>query len=135
MPDTRQPFTNLQLIRFAEAVVGALHTPMVVTDQQLQVLAVSPTLRDLLATHDDPRGQDLLSLDGGRWDVPELRRALANVLSHEQSFDDVEVTSPRGDRLYVSARALPSQGDKPELIVVGFNRAKLPRPNRCQPRR
>jgi hypothetical protein len=68
------------LTRFAEAVVGALRTPMVIITQQLQVLAVSPPFRALLATRDDPRGQDLLSLDWRRWDLPELRQALANVL-------------------------------------------------------
>ncbi|MEX2374437.1 MAG: HWE histidine kinase domain-containing protein [Dehalococcoidia bacterium] len=123
MPNSRAPFTEYQLTRFAEAVVGDLRTPMVIIDQQLQVLAVSPPFRDLLATSDDPLGQDLLSLYGGQWDVPELRQALANVLSHEQSFDDVEVPGPGGDPLYVSARALHTEGGKPELIVVEFDQA------------
>jgi hypothetical protein len=44
MLNNRSPFTQDQLTRFAEAVVGGLRTPMVIIDRQLQILAASPPL-------------------------------------------------------------------------------------------
>lgn len=124
MSNGRGGFTAVQLARFAEAIVGALGTSMVVLDQRLTVLAASPAFLRLLTSSADPRGQELLSLVEGRWDVPELRQALEDVLSRRRPFDDVKVLGPRDEELFVSGRLLHAENGQPELITVLFEEAE-----------
>ena len=97
-----------QLVRFAEAVVGALAAPVVVIDRTFKVLAVSRGFTRLLADPTAPQGRQLLQLDNGRWDIPQLRRALEDLLARQHVFNDIIVTDTNARAWYLSGRVLPT---------------------------
>lgn len=113
-----------QLARFAEAVVGALSEPVIVIDRAFRILAVSMGFARLLAEKTPPQGRQLLQLDDGRWDTPQLRRALENVLAQQLAFNDSVVTDANGRTWYLSGRVLPT-GAKAELISLSFEQAEI----------
>lgn len=113
-----------QLARFAEAVVGALAVPVAVIDGTFKVLAVSMGFTRLLADPTPPQGRQLLQLDNGRWDTPQLRCALEDVLAQKLAFNDIAVTDSNGRGWYLSGRVLPT-GKHAELISLSFEWAEL----------
>ncbi len=113
-----------QLVRFAEAVVGALAAPVVVIDRTLRVLAVSVGFTRLLADPTPPQGRQLLQLDNGRWDTPQLRCAMEDVLAQQLAFNDIAVTDSSGRAWYLSGRVLQT-GVHAELIWLSFEQAEI----------
>lgn len=113
-----------QLTRFAEAVVGDLAAPVVVVDRALTVLAASKGFARLLGEPAAWQGRQLLDLANGRWDKPELTRALQDVLPQRLAFNDIAVTDNDGHAWFLSGRVLPT-GDRAELISLSFERAAI----------
>jgi len=119
MSSTLPERSKEQLARFAEAVVGDLTAPVVVIDHTLNILAASTGFARLLADQTPPHGRQLLQIDNSRWDIPELRRALEDVLPKRRSFNDIPVTDSGGHAWFLSGRVLPT-GEHAELISLSF---------------
>lgn len=120
MPNTRKPFTADQLTRFAEAVVAPMRTPMVVVDEDLQIVAASEAFCRVLSDDTDPPGQNLLALEQGRWDTPAFRGVLEEALPQQQPFDDVELSWGDGAPVYVCGRVLHCETGLPRLALLSF---------------
>ena len=73
-------------IKLAQAVVDTVRDPLLVLDQALRVVAVGRSFcQTFRISSEDVRGHLLYEIDGGQWDIPELRELLATI-SAGQAF-------------------------------------------------
>ena len=77
---------------YAQAVVDAVREPLLVLGRGSRVLSGSASFFNLFGTRaSDTLDQDFFHLDGGQWDIPELREAVARTFEDNQSFQDFVV--------------------------------------------
>lgn len=118
----------------AEGIVTAVREPLLVLDGQMRIVSANPAFFRSFggsATSDVERG--LFELDGGRWDLPELRHALAEVQSRGTAFEALEVVGGRGPgehrTLVLNARRVAIDGSEPDLILLAFEPTTPPDPD------
>jgi chemotaxis protein methyltransferase CheR len=87
------PFIGLEDgITLAHAIVDTVRDPLVVLDHDLRVIAASRSFyQTFRLVRDDVRGHLLYEIDGGQWDIPELRELLGSISSGQSSVDGYEV--------------------------------------------
>lgn len=116
-------FTPQQLTTFAQVMVASASTPLAVVDRDLRILAANRPFQDVAG--EEAVGLPLLALAGGRWDTPEARRALEAVLGGPGSFDDISVSGPDGQPLFLSAQPIDTTDSDPNLILVSLDEKPL----------
>ena len=78
---------------FAEAIVETVREPLVILDQNLQVLKVNKSFYETFrATKADTENRLIYDLGNGQWNIPKLRELLENILPSHSTFRDFEVT-------------------------------------------
>jgi len=87
------PFVDIQDgITLAQAVVDTVRDPLVVLDNDLRVVAASRSFfKTFRLAREDVRGHLLYEIDGGQWDIPELRELLETISSGQAAVEDYEV--------------------------------------------
>jgi chemotaxis protein methyltransferase CheR len=79
-------------ITLAQAIVDTVRDPLVVLDQDLRIVAASRSFyRTFRLGPDDVRGRLIHLIQGGQWDIPELRRRLENIAHAHVAIDEYEV--------------------------------------------
>lgn len=79
-------------IKLAQAVVDTVRDPLLVLDQALRVVAVGRSFcQTFRISSEDVRGHLLYEIDGGQWDIPELRELLATISAGQAVIEDYEV--------------------------------------------
>ena len=78
---------------FAEAIVETVREPLVILDQNLQVLKANKSFYEAFhAAKDDTENRLIYDLGNGQWNIPKLRELLENILPAHSTFRDFEVT-------------------------------------------
>jgi two-component system CheB/CheR fusion protein len=78
---------------FAEAIVETVREPLVILDQNLQVLQANKTFYETFrAAREETEGRLIYDLGNGQWNIPRLRELLENILPAHATFRDFEVT-------------------------------------------
>jgi two-component system, chemotaxis family, CheB/CheR fusion protein len=78
---------------FAEAIVETVREPLVILNQNLQVLKANKTFYDTFhAARDETEGRLIYDLGNGQWNIPKLRELLESILPAHATFRDFEVT-------------------------------------------
>jgi two-component system CheB/CheR fusion protein len=78
---------------FAEAIVETVREPLVILNQNLQVMEANKSFYGTFRTTREATEQHLIwDLGNGQWDIPALRELLENVLPAHSTFRDFEVT-------------------------------------------
>ncbi len=78
---------------FAEAIVETVREPLVILNQNLQVLKANKTFYETFqAAPEETEGRLVYDLGNGQWNIPRLRELLENILPTHSSFRDFEVT-------------------------------------------
>jgi two-component system CheB/CheR fusion protein len=78
---------------FAEAIVETVREPLVILDQNLQVLHANKTFyATFRAAREETEGRLIYDLGNGQWNIPRLRELLENILPANATFRDFEVT-------------------------------------------
>jgi two-component system CheB/CheR fusion protein len=108
-----------------ESIVQTVRGPLLVLDAELRIVLANEAFhRSFETSPQETRGAVLYSLDGGQWDVPELRRLLEEILPEDQVMSDfrVERDFPRvGRRAFLlNARRLRRSEEQPDLILLAF---------------
>jgi signal transduction histidine kinase len=81
---------------FFEAIVATVRQPLLALDQDLTIRLANRAFHDFFGEDADGiEGLDLYEIGGGRWDVPELRTLLEQVVSSETLFEDYAVDAVR----------------------------------------
>jgi two-component sensor histidine kinase len=87
------PFVDIQDgITLANAIVDTVRDPLVVLDHDLRVIAASRSFYSTFRlVRDEVRGQLLYEIDGGQWDIPELRELLGTISNGQATVEGYEV--------------------------------------------
>jgi chemotaxis protein methyltransferase CheR len=93
IPSKETPFIDSKDgIALAQAVVDTVRDPLVVLDHDLRVVAVSRSFCQIFRlVRDDVRGHLLYEIDGGQWDIPELRELLETISNGQAVIEGYEV--------------------------------------------
>ena len=78
---------------FADKLIDSIREGLVVMQPDLKVERVNQSFCEMFQV--DPQsaiGRKIYDLGNGQWDIPELRRALEEILPKRHAFDDFEVT-------------------------------------------
>jgi chemotaxis protein methyltransferase CheR len=79
-------------IALANAIVDTVRDPLVVLDQDLRVIAASRSFYNSFGLgQDEVRGQLFYELDGGQWNIPELRDLLRSISNGQATVEGYEV--------------------------------------------
>ncbi len=87
------PFVDIQDgITLAHAIVDTVRDPLVVLDHDLRVVAASRSFYETFQlVREDVRGHLLYEIDGGQWDIPELRDLLETIANNRTTIEGYEV--------------------------------------------
>jgi PAS domain S-box-containing protein len=87
------PFVDIQDgITLANAIVNTVRDPLVVLDHDLRVVAASRSFYSTFRlVRDEVRGHLLYEIDGGQWDIPELRELLGTISNGQATVEGYEV--------------------------------------------
>ena len=79
-------------IALANAIVDTVRDPLVVLDQKLRVITASRSFYNTFRlVRDDVHGLLLYEIDGGQWDIPELRELLGAISNDQATVEGYEV--------------------------------------------
>src|SRR3569833_2401174 len=79
-------------LTLAQAIVDTVRDPLMVLDHDLRVIAASrPFYKTFKLYHADVRGCLLYEVDGGQWDIPELRELLEMISTTHEAVEGFEV--------------------------------------------
>jgi len=77
---------------FAEAIVEALHEPLLILRKNLEVVAANKAFyRVFQVTPNETEGRHIYDLGDGQWNIPRLRELLHQVLPAHSAIRDFEV--------------------------------------------
>ena len=77
---------------YADRIVQSVREPLLVLDCELRVAASNRAFdNSFQTTPDETAGRLLFELGNGQWDIPALRKMLADVLLSKGEFNDFEV--------------------------------------------
>jgi len=78
---------------FAEAIVETVREPLVILNQNLQVMKANRAFYDVFQAVPEETEECLIyNLGNGQWNIPQLRELLENILPARSTFRDFEVT-------------------------------------------
>jgi two-component system CheB/CheR fusion protein len=78
---------------FAEAIVETVREPLVILNQNLQVMKANKTFYETFrAVPKETEGRLIYDLGNGQWNIPKLRELLEGILPAHATFRDFEVT-------------------------------------------
>ena len=79
-----------------EAIVDTVREPLIVLDGELNVVVGSWSFYQAFdVTPAETEGRPLYQLGNGQWDIPALRKALAEVIPHHTTIEAYEVEHPQ----------------------------------------
>ncbi len=78
---------------FAEAIVETVREPLVILNQNLQVVKANKAFYDTFqSATEETEGRLIYDLGNGQWNIPKLRELLENILPAHSTFRNFEVT-------------------------------------------
>jgi two-component system CheB/CheR fusion protein len=109
--------------RYAERVAETMRHPLLVLDDQLQVLLANKAFYETFRVAPDRTlGRKVYELGNRQWDTPQLRMLLEEIIPQESAFEDfrVEHTFEQIGRKVVllSGRRIQPLDDMPERILI-----------------
>ncbi len=111
--------------RFAEAVVETVRQPLLVLNQDLNIVSANPSFyRHFQTRPEETVGNRIYELGHNQWDLPELRKLLEQIVPQNTRFEDfqVQATFPKiGPRtMLLNARQTTHQGEATGRILLAF---------------
>ena len=112
-------------LAYADDIIMTLREPFVVLGADLRVRTANRSFYDSFrVSKDETENRFLYDLGNGQWDIPDLRRLLAEVLSQNHPLHDFEVQHefPILGRktMLLNARRIPPHSTTPELILLAI---------------
>jgi two-component system CheB/CheR fusion protein len=110
---------------YAEAVVETVREPLLILDKNLRVKSANKSFFDTFrVTKKETYDNHIYDLNGGEWNIPELKKLLEEILPQNSHFNDFEVThnfSRLGKRvMLLNARRIVFEGNKTQLILLSI---------------
>ena len=94
-PSKETPFVDIPVgiaLALSHAIIDTVRDPLLVLDQDQRITAASRSFyQTFKLTGEDLRGQVLFDIDGGQWDIPELRELLLTIAKDQETIEGYEV--------------------------------------------
>ena len=110
---------------FSEAIVNTVREPLLVLDPEFRVVSANPAFyRAFRTTEAEAVGHVLFRLGDRRWDIPELRRLLSDILPEKTTVEAYELqydfpdAGPR--KIVLNARRLAQEADTENCILLAI---------------
>lgn len=105
--------------------MSALWEPVLILDQEYRIFMANRAFyRTFKLSPAQAEGKILYRLDDGRWDIPELRRFVDEIVPVDQDFDGYEITHdfPRIGRKTLRINACPIEKgeERPRMFLLSF---------------
>ncbi len=89
------PFADIPVgiaLALSHAIIDTVRDPLLVLDEKQRITAVSRSFYQTFQLDGkDVRGELLFEIDGGQWDIPELRKLLETIAKDYATFEEYEV--------------------------------------------
>ncbi len=110
-------------VRITEAIVEAVHEPLLVLDSGLKVISSNKAFCAAFAPESDSvAGHRLYDLGNGQWDIPALRSLMEELLPAESAVNDyvipAEFTETGFRRLQINARTISDTGESRFILLA-----------------
>jgi len=120
---TEETLRHAQL--YAQSLIETVREPLVVLAADLQVISANRAFYRFFHTTPEETLHALFSdVGAGRWNVPQLRHLLEEILPQNTSFEDfaMEITLPSGVRktMLLNARRVEQLNQNPPMILVAL---------------
>lgn len=115
----------VEIYAYAEAIIETVRDPLVVLDKKLHVKTVNKAFIDFFeVTRENTIGKYVYDLNGGEWNIPELKKLLEDILPRNSHFNNYEVRH-NFDRLGIkimllNARRVVLEENKTQLILLAI---------------
>jgi len=111
---------------YADIIIETVRQPLAVLDDGQRILRVNPAFSlDLGVARGDAEGRLFQEIDGGRWNIAELRQTLHDIVHNNHTIEDYRVTvdlPARGRRVMaLSARKIPGDAERAQLLLLAFD--------------
>ncbi len=115
----------VEIYAYAEAIIETVRDPLVVLDKKLHVMTVNKAFFDFFqVTKEETYGRYIYDLNGGEWNIPELKKLLEDILPRNSHFNDYEVTHNFNKLGYkimlLNARRVTLEENKTQLILLAI---------------
>jgi two-component system, chemotaxis family, CheB/CheR fusion protein len=110
---------------YAESLVDTIREPLLVLTADLHVHSANQSFyKAFHCTLAETKGRLLYDLGDGQWNLPELRRALTEVLPQHRGFEDFEITHDflaiGRKTMLLNARLVQNQPNQEALILLAI---------------
>jgi PAS domain S-box-containing protein len=110
---------------YAEAIIDTVRDPLVVLDKTLHVKTVNKAFIEFFqVSHAETIGRYIYDLNGGEWDIPELKKLLEDILPRNTHFNNYEVRHNFGKLglkiMLLNARRVVLEENKTQLILLAI---------------
>ncbi len=115
----------VEIYAYAEAIIETVRDPLVVLDKKLHVKTVNKAFIDFFqVTQEETLGKYIYDLNGGEWNIPELKKLLEDILPRNSFFNDYEVRHnfPKlgAKIMLLNARRVVLEENKTQLILLAI---------------
>lgn len=115
----------LEARSYADSIVQTVREPLLVLDADLRVKSANSSFYETFRVKaEKTEGVTVYELGQGQWDIPELRRALAEILPQQKSIDDFRVEHDFlgiGRRtMLLNARIIKQPSSETDLILLAI---------------
>lgn len=115
----------VEIYAYAEAIIETVRDPLAVLDNKLHVKTVNKAFLDFFqVTQEETYGRYIYDLNGGEWDIPELKKLLEDVLPQNSYFNNYEVRhnfDKLGPKIMLlNARRVVLEENKTQLILLAI---------------
>ncbi len=124
--DQKEIQAQLAMARdYAENIVSTIREPLIVLDEDLQVVTASRSFyKTFQTTSAAIEGQSIYTISNQQWDIPQLRELLERVLPENESFENYRVEydfALLGRRVFsLNARQMYRIEGKSRLILLAL---------------
>ena len=110
-------------VRITEAIVEAVHEPLLVLDSGLKVISANKAFCDAFApASDSVVGRRLYDLGNGQWDIPNVRRLMEEKLPADLAVNDYVLSDEFAEtgfrHLQINARTISDEGDSSFILLA-----------------
>ncbi|KPV53534.1 hypothetical protein SE17_09140, partial [Kouleothrix aurantiaca] len=109
---------HAELPALIETFFAVAHEPMLVLNEQGEVLASNAAFARVGGQPAPQPGQHLYELHGAHWDAPAIAHMIRQARSAPGSTASAETRDAQGRRVRVNARVLPQAGAPPLLLLA-----------------
>jgi len=115
----------IEIYAYSEAIIETVREPLIILDKSLHVKTANRAFfKTFETTKKETYGKYVYDLNGGEWNIPELKRLLEKIIPKNTHFNDYEVKhgfERIGPRIMLlNARRIVLEGNKTRLILLAI---------------